>query len=525
MLCLIATKGFSQKNLSEQVNVVRAYKPILAEALKINTNPEIKTETFKIEPLQYEVKPFKIDSTLKTTPIVAEKMKNESISKLYPAYIRIGGGNYASSFAEAYVSNLRSKEFQIGAKLNHQAAVGSVKNMDFSENKLGVWAKRIYSKNTFSVALNYDRDVNYFYGYDHKLFEFGRRKVRQQFDYIDLQSTIYNNAGSSNKLSYKGVFNAYNVGDAYKASESRLIFGASFLYDVYGLSISFDAAKNSDSLSSSNNLFEFSPSVNLKQGDILLTIGLNTYQEFGAKSLFHAYPNIKASYDWKDANLIAYAGITGKVRKNSFRDFYSENPFLGANQLIENSNEKMELFAGVRGSISNKTAYQFNFSFLQTAKEAYFVADSDVVHSYRIIYDGNASSSIHLLAALTYQSNDKVRLFGQLKINSYTTDTLAEAWHKPLYEIKAGATYAIADKFNLNGDVIAYSSMKAPNYPTKVVSTLKGGIDLSLGVDYRYSKIISVFTKFNNILSYKRERFQYYNGYGFQALVGVGFNF
>ena len=53
-LATLSHSAFAQKNVSEQVNVVRSYKPILAEALRINTNPEIKTDLVQIEPLNYQ---------------------------------------------------------------------------------------------------------------------------------------------------------------------------------------------------------------------------------------------------------------------------------------------------------------------------------------------------------------------------------------------------------------------------------------------------------------------------------------
>ena len=118
-ICLVAISllghsAFAQKNVSEQVNVVRSYKPILAEALRINTNPEIKTDLVQIAPLTYQTLIFGLDSLTKTSAIEAEKMKSESITKIYPVYLRMAGGNYASSLVDLYWNNLRSKDIQTG---------------------------------------------------------------------------------------------------------------------------------------------------------------------------------------------------------------------------------------------------------------------------------------------------------------------------------------------------------------------------------------------------------------------------
>jgi hypothetical protein len=67
--------------------------------------------------------------------------------------------------------------------------------------------------------------------------------------------------------------------------------------------------------------------------------------------------------------------------------------------------------------------------------------------------------------------------------------------------------------------------MKTTDYRLGGIQSIAGGTDLNLSIDYKYSKIISVFTQFNNILNYQRARYLYYNSYGFQAMLGLSFNF
>jgi hypothetical protein len=530
-ICLVAISllghsAFAQKNVSEQVNVVRSYKPILAEALRINTNPEIKTDMVQIAPLTYQTLIFGLDSLTKTSPIAAEKMKSESITKIYPVYLRMAGGNYASSLVDLYWNNLRSKDIQTGFAYNHRAASNSdVANMQNSANDLSTWLKKMNTSNTLTAALNYNRAVNHFYGYDHKKFDYNKDTTRQQYEVISLQTSLVSNIQNTAKLKYDVFFNAYSLNDAYTVKENRMIMGGNFSYDVYDFKVGLDASQSeSNAITSKNNLMEFSPSVNLKEGNGTLTIGLISFIESGNQSSFHAYPNVKYSYDWKPASLIAYAGINGKMHKNALNNFAIENPFIGK-VAIENSNEKLNIYAGARGSIGTKTAYLLNANLKQTENDAYFVVDNSDMRKYNIIYDGKNASSFHLSAEITHQSNSKLRLFGKLGIHSYQTDTIREAYHKPTYEINAGATYAIADKFRLQMDLLSFSSMKTTDYQLGGIQSIAGGTDLNLSIDYKYSKIISVFTQFNNILNYQRARYLYYNSYGFQAMLGLSFNF
>ncbi|MEN9369935.1 MAG: hypothetical protein RI952_800 [Bacteroidota bacterium] len=525
-LATLSHSAFAQKNVSEQVNVVRSYKPILAEALRINTNPEIKTDLVQIEPLNYQKIIFGLDSLTKTSPVEAEKMKSESITKIYPAYLRLAGGNFSNSLADLYISNLRAKDYQTGLAYNHRAASNSkVANMNNSTNDLSAWAKKMNTSNTLSAAFNYNRGVSNYYGYNHDSLTFSKDTTRQQYDIISLQTSLVSNIDNTSKLKYDVFFNAYSLNDAWTAKENRMITGGNFSYDVYDFKIGVDASQSEkNAITSKNNLMEFSPNVSLKEGEGTLTIGLISFIESGDNSSFHAYPNVKYTYEWKAASLVAFAGMNGKMHKNSLYQFAQENPFIGSVNIL-NTNEKLTFYAGARGSIGTKTAYLLNANLSQTENDAYFVVDQSDLRKYTIIYDGKNASAFHLSAEMTHQSNSKLRLFGKLNIHSYQTDTLREAYHRPTYEINAGATYAIADKFRLQLDMIAYSSMKAPDYRLGTINNIDGGTDLNLAIDYKYSKIISVFTQFNNILNYERARYLYYNNYGFQAMLGLSFNF
>ena len=74
------------------------------------------------------------------------------------------------------------------------------------------------------------------------------------------------------------------------------------------------------------------------------------------------------------------------------------------------------------------------------------------------------------------------------KTNSLHTPAakhVQQAYHKPTYEINAGATYAIADKFRLQMDLLSFSSMKTTDYQLGGIQSIAGGTDLNLSIDYK----------------------------------------
>ena len=523
-VALINSYGYAQKNLSEEVNVVRQYKPILAEAIKINSNPEIKIEEKGKENPSYSFLSHRIDSTLKINAAQVEKMKNESISKLYKTYIRVGGGNAKTSYLEAWANNLRSKEWVLGAHIKHLAQSGSIENMAYSDNIINLYAKRIYAKQSVGLNLLYNRDVNHFYGYEHSLNKYDAKDVKQNYNVLGFQSELTSNTKLFNNLSYTGNLEFYTLKDKFKVSENRFGISAMSKYQEYQTKIGVDIANSTDSLSTKNNLFYIEPSIHLKQSGINLELGISAYQEFGDNKLFHIYPKIDANYKLNEIDAVVYAGLNGKIKKNSIKDFYTENPFIGDQLKILNTNEKINLFAGIRGKIDLKNTYQINVNYKSIGNAVYFTANKDKYRTYNVIYDGPKASETNINIYYTHQSSEKLRLYTNFDYNIYKTDTLREALNKPSSIFRLGTTYNIANKFLLDAQVFSYSKMFSADVNGSL-KTLKGGVDLNIGIDYRYSKIISVYLNLNNVLNYKREQFNYYSGLGFQAMLGASFRF
>ncbi len=522
--CLLNINSYAQKNLSEEVNVVRQYKPILAEAIKINTNPEIKVEDQGKENPNYTFNKYRIDSNLKINAVQVEKMKNESISKLYNYYFRMGGGNNKTSYIEAWANNLRSKEWVLGAHYRHQAQVGSIKNMAYSDNTIDAYAKRIYEKQSIGIAMIYDRDVNHFYGYDHSLFNYEASKVRQNYQLFGIQSNVNSNSLAYNNFAYQGNFDFYTVKDRFNTSENRFALGADFKYKEFKSNIGIDIATYEDSLSAKNNLFFIEPRLKLKEAGINFEVGANIYQEFGDNSNFHIYPHVSANYNIKEIDALVYASFSGRMKKNSLRDFYQENPFLGDNISILNTNEKINLTAGIRGKIDVKNTYQINIQHQLLARAAYFVARNDAYRTYDVIYDGPDAAQTNISLQYNHFSSEKLRIFAGFDHTIFKLDSIQYAWHRPNSIFRLGSTYNISNKFLIDAQLYSYSKMKGREV-NGIAKTINGGVDLNLGIDYRYSKIISVYLNLNNLLSYKRETFNYYTGLGFQAMLGASFRF
>src|SRR5476651_871307 len=106
------TKKGSQANnagggsLSEEIVVTTAYKPVLADAVKIRRNPEMEDKIPFKAPLTYNgLIDKRLEKNEDIKQLSAMKIPAEKDSALMPNYVKLGLGNLKTTYGEAYITN------------------------------------------------------------------------------------------------------------------------------------------------------------------------------------------------------------------------------------------------------------------------------------------------------------------------------------------------------------------------------------------------------------------------------------
>jgi flavorubredoxin len=111
----------------------------------------------------------------------------------------------------------------------------------------------------------------------------------------------------------------------------------------------------------------------------------------------------------------------------------------------------------------------------------------------------------------------------------YTTENELEAWHLPTLQIDLSVKYNIQDKIILSADAFARNSVYARvfdetgNVQREEIHGFH--VDANLGIEYRYTKILSVFLKLNNIQNQRLEKWYNYPSQKFNFMGGVTYAF
>jgi len=66
---------------------------------------------------------------------------------------------------------------------------------------------------------------------------------------------------------------------------------------------------------------------------------------------------VTASYRVVEDNVIAYGGIEGKLRQNSYYDLVAENPFVSPTLEIQPTDQQYDAYIGLKGQLLPNLGY------------------------------------------------------------------------------------------------------------------------------------------------------------------------
>ena len=534
-LPLLVNGQEEKENLGDKEYVIiKDYKPVLGESFKISDSPEGDTSTSTPPPLDYSIRPLKMTSDYELSTIKAVKIKDEQLAKLYRSYLKLGIGNYTTYTGDLYVNALRSKKGTLGFAVNHRSGNPGLKNAGsagFSKTHAGVNGKYFLEHSTFSGDLDYDRKAVHFYGYNPADTIIEKSLLKQRFNNFGMLLSLGSNYLSDDHLDYKGTFGFSTINDINEVTENDFLIGGKLgkKEDVYyvNLDMSFNYFKKtlakSELLTLNNELSRsivtFIPTVSFNRDNIDLVLGLNFGVEKNLGSKIHFFPKIDLSLPIAEHILYAFVGVNGNIIKNSFKTISDENPFVTSSLLPLNTINKLELKAGLNGNFSSLISFMAQVKHTTYDRMLLFYDDVTYFNKFNVLYiDGKV---LNLHAELTYTLTEKFTAALRFDQYSYSMEQNAKAWHKPNTEVALNAKYNFWDKIIINAALFSkgkyFVRIDTDNgYYSKKVD---GYFDANLGLEYRYSKILSIYVDLNNL---GVSRYYLWNDYPSERLNVIG---
>ena len=147
-------------------------------------------------------------------------------------------------------------------------------------------------------------------------------------------------------------------------------------------------------------------------------------------------------------------------------------------------------------------------------------------NEFTVVYDD--LNKVNLDAELIFHKDKKWRIALKGNWYQYITVNESEAWHKPSYDVWLALSYNIQDKINIRCDIYAIGKSYARTFDTLghvLPVDINAYADFNLELEYRYTKILSGFLRFNNIGASRYYRWYNYPSYRFNFLAGITYSF
>lgn len=538
-----------EKVVSSEIEVIRPYKPILAEAVKLRRSPDLNNlKTYKAK-FSYTLTDRKLELNTDIQKLQAQQLADEQAAVLVNNYVKGGFGNLGTFLAEGYVGIGKDEALQTGAFFKHFSQAGKLNKQNENTQQLSVFGRSIGDKATLNGRLNYERHGLFFYGIDEANPLLNPDPEKQSFNFIELEGEVVNRfTADENALSYAAKANLYFLNDKFDAKEQTFTLSTYLNKRIrdfnVGLAANTEIGNTKDFTTKiSNNLLRLNPYLKLQASGVNITAGVNFVQEFGAFSSTRIFPAITADFTLIPDFLQVFGEVKGDVNRSSLKNFSDENPFLNSNINIQNSVEKLSISSGIKGTGGPGFGYKARFYSKKITDMPLFVNNFTKFNKFDVIYDFGNMKVLGLEGELSVQVSDNLKWTAKLNVDDYQPASEQETYFKPQLRVGSNLIYNINQKLTFNANVAIQDDSKAkiyltnpipssssyyppvPTFTNENVVTVKGFVDLGIGADYKINPKFGAFLKINNLLNTNYSKYVYYRVNGLNAFGGISYSF
>ena len=562
--------SFSQKkgeNIgTEVVNVVKPYTPTISDAFKVKETPVLDDEgNSKKEIIKYNIFSFPVASTFTPSKGKAEGVEKEEQAHLFNNYATFGAGNYGTFNAELFVYQELGANDYVGGMFRHLSSQGGIKDVELTDNFFDTSIDLTYGIRerdlSWNLDLGYQNQIYNWYGlpagFGSSLTPNDRTNLvdginpQQSYNNIYLGSKIEFNESILEEASVK--FN--NFSDAFGSAENRFYVKPSLKFNISDMAIKTNVIVdyvggsfkkeywNTNPIKYGFTNFGIAPSFALQESDWTVNIGVGLFYSSDIENnnnKFLVYPQINASYKVVGDLMIFYAGAEGNLEQNTYSDFVGENPFLSPTLDVKPTDKQYDIFAGLKGKLTNTVSYNIRGSYVNENNRALFKSNDynensinenyAFGNSFQVVYDDMKTVSFY--GELKADFSEDVTFGIDGTFSSYTNDIQSEAWNLPAIKLKAKVNFNITDKWYAGVNLFFVGERKDQKLNTDIVYivapspiTLDSYFDVNANVGFKYSDRLTAFLRANNIANQAYQKWLDYPVQGFQVVLGANYKF
>ena len=206
---------------------------------------------------------------------------------------------------------------------------------------------------------------------------------------------------------------------------------------------------------------------------------------------------------------------------------------------LEMLDKEYDIFAGLKGKLTNNVSYNVKGSYVNERNKALFKSNSynenigneDYAfgNSMQVVYDDMRTLNFYGELKADFSENITFGINGSF--SSFTTDFQSEAWNLPAVKINSNVDFNITKKWFAGANVFYVGERKDLKWNTSMnlidlsPITLKSYFDVNASLGYNYSERLTGFIRANNITNNGYQKWLNYPVQGFQIILGANYKF
>jgi hypothetical protein len=451
------------------------------------------------------------------------------------------------------IANERSKKGAIGLIARHYSTSGKLKLDNdekvfggYMDNDLSLFGKRFLKGNYLEGSVDFMQKTRYAYGYDTSIVGYNPSKKDIRLSYQDAGAHISFGSLTLDSTSFSYDFDlSYDLffisGDRYQNNIGFTGTMATMFKGFYaGSDIDIQLFKPSSLIYPEGKyIASVSPFVKKSTQQWSFKAGLQLLldKNMTTSPVFHLYPNARFSFSIVPSYVSFFAGLNGSLKTNDPKHVIDINPYLVSDTIfkLKNTSNALAVSAGLKGNngiggnylVSASYSFVNDMLFYANTVNPYSLLSPQMGNLFVPLYDDGEILNVH--GEMNGVINDKISYSGKANWYKYTLSTYDKPWNMPLWDIKAGVGYNLRDKIiaNANLTVVGKRTLASETTGVKVPNLLVDSpvhINLNLGAEYRYSKILSFWVRLNNIANNRYYEWALYPSQRFLFMAGITYS-
>ncbi|HMW11605.1 MAG TPA: hypothetical protein PKK18_08860 [Chitinophagales bacterium] len=555
-LSVIALHSMAQSNVDtlpqlDEVDIVKAYEPILISSNKVPFSPNLPNlSKAKPDAQTYNYTDVKGNVTYGPEDIKPIKSAGKKPEKNQFFYAKIGAGFPITPLVKLIITNPVKTQYSAGLDLDFIMTFKNKKEyQNYTDLKVkGFGEYYVKKKAAIGAELYYRLNQHKFYGYANDVI-FDKDSLKTNFNRfggaiklrgIEDANYYYNGDVNFASVINKNVFHkpkeitvGVNAEGGYNFKKNYWLGAKLMIANVHYK----DNYQDTSFFAFLNNQNHFTiqaiPYGKIKFKIWQLKAGPNLIV---TNRKFYVLPEIENQLQIYKDYFVMYNEWKTQVKINSLHNLSLDNPFIVTDN-YDNAIDEIRTIAGFRGSVKG-FGYDVRFSQLVSRNQAQYVNEifqttTDTLPQATFnLQNVNIIKAWNPHFALSYNKGSQFGAKAWFDYFIYNKNTAAQLSYLPKLKAGFSAFYNWNDKLYVSLDVTGHGKVNAVQHTyddtlaqTTTLIPIKGLVDVNLSANYFITKNIGVFVDLNNLGFQKWQRFYRYPSYNFQVIAGVKLSF